>query len=154
MRNRLLLTTLLLATALLLFWIANRGAYRNYFQADSLDNIGLAHAIGWDSILKPLAVPTVPVDNFRPVGMAFLKLMSNTAGLRFPPYIAALQILHVINALLAFLLLRRLGLSTLAAAAGVLFFVFHMALFTVLWEPMYVFDLLCGSFCLLSLLTY
>src|SRR6266478_7506326 len=135
MRNKLFLIALLLAT-LLLFWSTNHGAYRNYFQADSLDNIGLAHAIGWDSILKPLAVPNVPVDNFRPVGMAFLKIMSNTAGLRFPPYIAALQILHLINAFLVFLLLRKLGLSMLAAATGVLFFAFHMALFTVLWEPM------------------
>jgi hypothetical protein len=153
MRNKLLLAILLLTT-LILFWITNHGAYRNYFQADSLDNLGLAHAIGWDSILKPLAIPTVPIDNFRPVGIAFLKLLGNTAGLRFPPYIAALQILHLINAFLVFLLLRKLGLSTLASATGVLFFVFHMALFTVLWEPMFVFDLLCGLFCLLSLLTY
>jgi hypothetical protein len=153
MRNKLLLATLLLTT-LVLFWVTNHGAYRNYFQADSLDNLGLAHAIGWDSLLKPLVVPTVPVDNFRPVGMIFLKLMSNTAGLRFHPYIEALQILHVINAFLVFLLLRKLGLSTLAACCGALFFAFHMALFTVLWEPMYVFDLLCGFFCLLSLLTY
>ena len=153
MRNKLFPAALLLAT-LLLFWTTNRGAYKNYFQADSLDNLGLAHAIGWDSILKPLAVPTVPVDNFRPVGALFLKVMSNTAGLRFPPYIAALQILHLLNAFLVFLLLRKLALPVLAAAAGALFFTFHMALFTVLWEPMYVFDLLCGFFCLLSLLTY
>jgi hypothetical protein len=153
MRNKLLLTALLL-TALILFWTTNHGAYRNYFQADSLDNLGLAHAIGWDSILKPLVVPTVPADNFRPVGMIFLKLMSNTAGLRFPPYIAALQILHLINAFLVYLLLRKLDLSVLASATGVLFFAFHMALFSVLWEPMFVFDLLCGLFCLLSLLTY
>jgi hypothetical protein len=153
MRNKLLLPALLLAAALL-FFITNRGAYRNYFQADSLDNLALAHAVGWDTIVKPLVVPTVPVDNFRPVGAAFLKLMSNTAKLRFPPYIAALQFLHLINALLVYLQLRKLGLPPLAAATGALFFAFHMALFSVLWEPMFVFDLLCGFFCLLSLLTY
>ena len=153
MRNKLILSLLLL-TAAFLFFITNRGAYKGYFQADSLDNLALAHAVGWDTIVNPLLLPTVPVDNFRPVGMAFLKLMSNTAGLRFPPYVAALQLLHLLNACLVFLLLRKLGLPALAAATGVLFFAFHMALFSVLWEPMFVFDLLCGFFCLLSVLTY
>src|SRR5260370_26433334 len=114
--GKLLLPALLLAAAVL-FLITNRGAYKNYFQADSLDNLALAHAVGWDTIVKPLFIPTVPVDNFRPVDMLFLKLMSNTAGLRFPPYIAALPLLHLINALLVFFLLRKLVLSSLAAAA-------------------------------------
>ena len=63
MRSKLLAIALLLATALL-FFISNRGAYKNYFEADSLDNLALAHAVGWDTILKPLVIPTVPVDNF------------------------------------------------------------------------------------------
>ena len=33
-------------------------------------------------------------------------------------------------------------------------FAFHMALFEAIWKPMYVFDVLCGTFCVLSLLAY
>src|SRR5205823_5513518 len=75
-------------------------------------------------------------------------------GLWFPPYVAVLQILHIINVVLLVWLLRRLKLPFLAASAGGLFFAFHMALFNVYWEPMYVFDLLCGTLCLLSFLAY
>src|SRR5579872_323188 len=152
-RNRLLLIAFFAAAALG-FYIINHGAYHGYFQADSLDNIALDHAVGWGDIVKPMVLPTVPDQNFRPVGALFLRLLGNAAGLRFPTYIAAIHILHFLNALLVYFVLRKLGLPTLAACAGSIFFLFHMALFGVLWEPMFVFDLLCGLFCLLSLLTY
>ena len=35
-----------------------------------------------------------------------------------------------------------------------LFFVFHMALFDAFWKPMFIFDVLCGLFCLLSMLAW
>jgi len=41
-----------------------------------------------------------------------------------------------------------------AAAASCVLFALHMALFDAVWKPMYVFDLLCGTFCLLSLIFY
>ena len=52
------------------------------------------------------------------------------------------------------LLVRRIGAPVLAAAAGCAFFALHMALFDAVWKPMYVFDLLCATFCLLSLLLW
>src|SRR5262249_3455869 len=62
--------------------------------------------------------------------------------------------LHLANVLLLWLLLRKLGFELAAAFAGALFFAFEIAVFDVYWKPMYVFDLLCGAFCLLSLLAY
>lgn len=151
---RRLLAAILALAALVLFSIANRGAYKSYFQADSIDNLALAQSLGARDLLQPLLVPKVFFNNFRPVGMLFFKLMGQRFGLWFPPYVAALHLVHMLNAVLLVWLLRRLKLPLTAACAGALFFVVHMALFSVHWEPMYVFDLLCGSFCLLSLIAY
>lgn len=137
-----------------MFAVANRGAYRSYFQADSIDNLAFARSLDLRDILQPLIVPKVFFDNFRPVGVLFFRWMGAAFGLWFPPYVAALQILHIANAGLLVWMLRRLQLPLLASAAGALFFTVHMALFSVHWDPMYVFDLLCGSLCLLSLIAY
>jgi len=149
-----MLPAALILAALLLFAIANRGAYRNYFQSDSIDNLALAQSLEIRDLLQPLLIPKVSLNNFRPVGALFFKGMGRGFGLWFPPYIAALQILHIVNGALLVWLMRRLKLPLLAACAGASFFVVHMALFSVHWEPMYVFDLLCGLFCLLSLIAY
>ncbi|MBK5291506.1 MAG: hypothetical protein JJE04_07520, partial [Acidobacteriia bacterium] len=69
-------------------------------------------------------------------------------------YVLLIQCLHLVNTLLVWLLLRRLSLPPLASAAGALFFVFHMALFDAMWKPMFLFDVYCGLFCLLSMLSY
>lgn len=153
MKYKLLAAALLLG-ALLLFTIANRGAYRDYFQADSLDNLALMQSLPYHELYRPLLIPKVEFDNFRPIGMVFFKLMGRWFGLWFPPYVAALQILHIVNVGLLIWLMRRLDLGFVAACAGGLFFAFHMALFHVFWEPMFAFDLICGLLCLLSLLAY
>jgi hypothetical protein len=74
--------------------------------------------------------------------------------LDFPKYVAVLHVFHLLNVWMVWLLARRLGASALAAGAGSVLFVFHMALFDAIWKPMYVFDVLCGMFCLLSVLLY
>ncbi len=51
-------------------------------------------------------------------------------------------------------MLRKLGFDSVASIAGTLFFAFQMAAFDAYWKPMYVFDLLCAAFCLLSFLAY
>jgi hypothetical protein len=55
---------------------------------------------------------------------------------------------------LVWLVARRLGSTTLAAALSAAFFAINMAAFGVFWKPMYVFDLLCATFSLASLLAY
>jgi hypothetical protein len=101
-----------------------------------------------------LAVPMIPPGLFRPVGGFFYRVLGGTAGLWYPPYVAVVQAIHLANATLLFVLLRRLQLPALASAAGALFFLFHIATVDVFWKPMYVFDLLCGTFSLATLLLY
>jgi hypothetical protein len=61
-------------------------------------------------------------------------------------------LLHLVNVALLWLILRRLQLPFWASAAALVFFAFHMAVFDIYWRPMYVYDLLCGTFCLLTVL--
>src|ERR1039457_6823996 len=64
----------------------------------------------------------------------------------------AKDLVNLLNVWLLWLVLRNVGASPFAASAGALFFAFHMAVFDVYWKPMYVFDLFCAAFCLLSFL--
>lgn len=144
----------LFIVAALLFVLANRGAYKGYFQNDDLDNLDFTRYLSVSDVVGPLLIPRYFENNYRPVGHLFYKLMGRSAGLNFTPYIAAIHVVHLINIALLWLLLVRLNLSRIAASAGALFFAFHMAAFGEYWKAMYVFDLLCGTFCLLSLLTY
>ena len=144
----------LLAACIALFLIANRGAYSGYFDDDSLDNLGLSRELSAADFTTGLLTPHFYSNNFRPVGHLYFRILGQAAGLRFPPYIFVLHAIHLLNVCLLYLLLRRLGLEMFAASAGALLFAFHMAVFDVFWKPMYVFDLLCGCFCLASLLLY
>ena len=144
--------TVLLVILAAFFLIANRGAYRGYFGDDEFDNLSLTRAIGPNEALTGLISPRYYENNFRPVGHIFYRALSAAAELRYSPYIAALHLLHLVNVVLLWLILRRLDLPFWASAAGLLFFAFHMAVFDIYWRPMYVYDLLCGSFCLLALL--
>ncbi|HEV2689854.1 MAG TPA: hypothetical protein VGV35_14940 [Bryobacteraceae bacterium] len=143
---------LFLVAVAALFLIANRGAYRSYFLDDELDNLVTTGELFTQDFASGLLLPRYYPNNFRPAGHLFFRLMGDTFELNFPPYIAALHLLHLLNVVLLWLILRRLALPFVACCAGVLLFAFHMAVFDVYWKPMYVFDLLCGTFCLLALL--
>ena len=143
---------LLFVVVAALFLIANRGAYQGYFGDDEFDNLALTRAIGPAPALIALLSPRYYENNFRPVGHLFYRALARTAGWRYPPYIAAIQFLHLINLVLIWLLARRLALPFWAAGAAVVFFAFHGAAFDIYWRPAYVYDLLCGTLCLLSLL--
>jgi hypothetical protein len=144
----------LLAAMVILFLIANRGAYEGYFQDDDLDSLS------WTQFARPgdfalgLISPLFYTNNFRPAGHCYYYAMGRLAGLEFPPYVTVIHILHFFNVWMVWLLIRRLGISAAAATAGALLFAFHMAVFDAYWKPMYVFDVLCAGFCLLSLLSY
>jgi hypothetical protein len=136
------------------FLTVNRDAYRGYFQDDEIANLS------WTPNLKPLeflqgvATPRFQPNNFRPVGHYYFHAVEGIAGLDFPVYVAVLHAFHLLNVWLLWLVTRRLGAAPFAAAAACLFFGLHMALFDDFWKPMYVFDVLCASFCLLSLWCY
>lgn len=137
-----------------LFVAVNSRAYRGFFQSDELENIGWTGLLPKLRYLQATFSPLFHVDNFRPVGHFFFREASLHFGLDFWKYVACIHAIHLLNVWLLWLLARKLGAHPLAAAGGALLFAFHMALFDVFWKPMYVFDLLCATFCLLSLLLY
>ncbi len=151
---RRLLPAILLTAVLAFFLIANRGAYKGYFEPDDLSNLNTARQVSIAEFARDLFSPRVFSNNFRPAGHLFYHWMHQIAGLDFRPYIAAIQFLHLVNVLLLWLLLRKLGFDLAASFAGTLFFAFQIAVFDAYWKPMYAFDLLCGMFCLLSFLAY
>ena len=137
-----------------LFLVLNHGAWQGYFQDDEIDNLSWTPYLSPLDFLKGVATPFFQPNNFRPVGHYYFHAVEELAGLRFPAYVAVIQAFHLLNVLLLWLVVRRLGAPPVAAAAACLFFGLHMALFDDFWKPMYVFDVLCSTLCLLSLWCY
>jgi hypothetical protein len=134
-----------------LFLFANRSAYRGYFQDDEIDNLSWTPYLTGLDYLEGLVTPLYQPNNFRPAGHLYFHAVEAVAGLDFPVYVAVIQAIHLLNVWLLWLVVRRLGAPPLAAAAACLFFGVHMALFDNFWKPMYVFDVLCGTFSLACL---
>jgi len=151
---RRLIPLVLWLAAAVLFLVANRAAYKGYFSDDDLANVTWPPIVGSETFYKGLLTPQISQSNFRPVGFLYYRFMGRAFHLRYPPYVAVLQACHIVNVILLFLLLGRLGFSQLAAGAGALFFAFHAAVLEAYWKPMYVFDVLCATLCLLALLLY
>ena len=141
---------MILLTAL--FLLVNRASYHGYFQDDELDTLSWAPRADPSGYLKAVVTPRFLANNFRPVGHFYFHEAGRLFGLDFPKYMAILQLIHVINFWLLWAVAQRLRAPPLAALLGCVFFAFHMALFDAFWKPMYVYDVLCGTFCLLSLL--
>jgi hypothetical protein len=148
------LGVLLFVALAALFLVANRGAYRGYFQDDEFDTLSWARYGGVAEYAKGVVSPLFQKNNFRPTGHFYFYAAEHFAGLDFPNYVAVLHFFHLFNVWLVWLLARRLGASAIPAGASALFFALHMALFDAVWKPMYVFDVLCATFCLLSVLFY
>lgn len=130
-----------------LFWIANRAAFEGFFSDDDLDNLSWATVAGLDSFLRELVSPLFSPTNTRPTGA----LVYRWLGPRFELWLPLLFTLHLSNAALVFTLLTRLELPAFPAT---LFFTFHTALLEAWWKPMYIFDLLAATFCLLTWLLF
>lgn len=142
------------AALVLLFLVANRGAYQGYFSGDDLDNIRWTGFVPVQDYLTGLLSPRYLPNNFRPVGHGFYRMMGSWAGLEFQPWVQAVHVLHGLNCLLLWLLMRRLKIGGLAAVGGLLFFAFHPVVFDTLWKPMFVFDVFFTLFSLLCVLAW
>lgn len=142
---------LLLAAAFLLM---NRGAYKGYFTDDEIDNVSWTPHLDVEDYAKALVTPRFIPDNFRPAGHFYFRTMEKCFGSDFPKYVLFLQLFHLLNLWLLWVLARKLGARPLQAAAAVTAFALHMALFDAVWKPMYVFDVLCATFCLVSFICY
>jgi hypothetical protein len=144
----------LVALCLFLFFVAHRGAWEGYFNDDDLDNLHWTRHSPWPVFAQGLADPRFSAANFRPAGHAVYKALGSVAGLDFRPYLALLQLLHLLNVFLLWRLARRLSLTPRAAALTCLFFSFHMAAFDACWKPMFLFDVLVTTWLLAALLLY
>jgi hypothetical protein len=138
----------------IIFLIANKSAYQGYFQDDELTNIVMTRAIPAEVWVQGFVTPKLARDNFRPAGHIYFVVLNRLAHLDFPKYVYPVHLLHLLNGVLLWLFLRRIGIGTLGCAAGVTFFVLSVAAFDAYWKPMYIFDVLCTTFCLAALLLY
>ncbi len=144
---------------LFLLWAAafltvNRAAYRGYFQDDDFNTLSWTRSSPVSEYVEAALTPLFLTNNFRPVGHFYFRVAERFFGLDFRGYVAVIHLLHLLNIWLVWLLARRLGARPWPAAAACVFLGFHMALFDALWKPMYIFDVLCATFCLLSLFLY
>jgi hypothetical protein len=148
-RDGLILFLLLAAV----FLVLNRGAYQGFFQDDEMESLAWTH---WSpaSAYAKAALSPLYQNSFRAVGFFYYHELERIFGLDYPKFVAVLQAFHLLNVWLLWLLMRRMGAPVIAAAAGCAFFALHMALFDAVWKPMYVFDVLCATFCLLSLVLW
>jgi hypothetical protein len=142
------------AAIVLVFLALNYSAYDGFFQDDELDNLSWAPSMSVREFALALIKPTFDVSNFRPPGHLYFSLMGKVFGLDFPPYMTPILVLHLLNVLLLFLLLRKLRIGPYCALAGVAFFALSAAAMDAYWKPMYVFDLLCTTFSLASILAW
>ena len=140
----------LLLAFVAVFVILNHNACRGYFQDDEIDNLSWTPHLSSFEFLQAALSPLYYPNNFRPVGHYYFHAVEAIAGLNFPVYVGVLQAFHLLNVWLLWLVMRRLGAPAVAAAAACCFFGLHMALFDNFWKPMYVFDVLCATFCLAS----
>jgi len=138
----------------IVFLFLNYKAYDGFFQDDELDNLTWAPSLPALTFLTHLLKPTFELDNFRPVGHFYFKLMGSGFGLDFAPYITPIFVIHFLNAVLLFLLMRKLAIKPWCALAATAFFTLSAAALDAYWKPMYVFDLLCTTFSLASILLY
>jgi len=142
--------------ALAVFFLnANRGAYHSFFSDDDLDHMGNAREASAPYYLRALALPRLGGEqNFRAAAHAYYWIMVRTADLDIKKYIAGIHAIHLVNVGLVFWLALLLGAGPAAACGAALLFTFSMATFDVFWNTMYIFELLCTTFILLSLITY
>lgn len=138
----------------MVFWRVNRDAHRGYFSGDDLATLTWAPGGDTGEWLKLLVTPVFNSSNFRPVGAFYYKWLGMKYWLRFRAYSIALQWFHVINVALLLVWLRRLQLPLPASLASCCWFAFSALLLPAFWKPMYIFDVLCCLFCLVTLLLY
>jgi hypothetical protein len=137
------------------FLVANRGAYKSFYSDDDLDHMGNAREAGLPYYLHSLILPRLGGDaNFRSAAHLYYWAQVRTSDLDFPMYIAGIHAIHLINVALVFFLATTLGAAPVGACAAALLFAFSMATFDVFWNTMYVFDLLCATWILCSLIAY
>ena len=135
------------------FLALNGAAYRGYFTDDDINSMAWTR---WGPTYEYLKGTLSPVfaNSYRAVGFYYFHAAEHFFGLDFPKYVAVIHVFHLLTVWLLWLLMRRMGSSPVAAGAACIFFALHAALFDAVWRPMYVFDLLCGTLSVASILLW
>src|SRR5947209_5013401 len=91
----------------LLFAVMNRGAYKGYFADDEIDNMAWTPFVPLADYAKALISPRYSPENFRPAGHLYFRFMANEFGLDFPMYVLVIQLFHLLNVWLLWVLARK-----------------------------------------------
>ncbi|MGA7235947.1 MAG: hypothetical protein WBY44_09720, partial [Bryobacteraceae bacterium] len=134
--SRWLFAALTAASLAIAFGFLFHGAYRGYFQDDEIDTLSWAPDLPSVEYAKALITPRYLENNFRPVGHWYFHEFGKLFGLSFSPYVVSLQVFHLLNTWLFWLICRRLGVPEIGAFAGAMFFALHPAIFEIYWKPM------------------
>lgn len=136
------------------FLLISKAAYQASFSDDDLFNIALTYVMNVREWFEYLLSPRLSLDNLRPMGLLIYAAVARLAGLQYGPYVVVLQLLHLAVAYLLWRWLEPSARETWPAAFGIALFTGHAAILAAYWKPMYVFDVLCTLFLLLTLLAY
>lgn len=148
---------LLMAGLFLLFGAVTHRAYEGYFHADDLDTMAWTKYVQIESYAREFFSWKFSVNNARPtVHFLYYKLLDLYAPYRFAVWLGVLQLLHLLNTGLVWLVLKRLRLDLpdWGRAFGCLVFLFYPACFDAYYKPMFAYDVLCTTFALLTVLFY
>jgi hypothetical protein len=141
------------ALALVIYSVAmgwNRVAY--YFAADDMMNLGRYFQHGpWGSLEAQFLVWR---GYYRPMGAAFYLPLYYAFGLNPVPFQITILAILSLNALLMFRLAMALGARNLAAGLAALVVAYHAGLTNLQYNTDMIYDVLCFSFFVGSLLYY
>ena len=132
----------------------NHRAYDGFFQDDDLNTLIWAPSLSLREYLVAFAKPAFDTANFRPSAHIYYTLMGRAFGMDYPPWVTPVFAIHLANALLLYFLMRKLSIGTWQALAATAFFTLSATARDTYWKPMYVFDLLCATFSLASILLF
>lgn len=146
---------LLAATTLLVFIPALRGGFAYDSRLQILTDPFLHDPANWPAVLSGRVLGMDVLDFNRPVMLASLMLDAAIWGVRPFGYHLTSVLLHVVNVVLVWRLLERLGASgpgpMTPAVVGALIFAVHPLVTETVCEPSYREDLLVATFTLAAL---
>jgi hypothetical protein len=147
---------LFVVIASIYFYALTHRAFGYYFDRDDINNLSWGHIISPFEFLRDTVnvASMATIHTYRPVGALFYNLCYQAFGLSFSSFQVTRMGLHLLNASLAFLLIRSFVNEKFLAIIGALVFTFHVALLAAYWQISSIFDVLCASLMFLSFFFY
>src|ERR1700694_5569629 len=95
--RRLPLPAVFFAIAAGVFLIAKRASYKGDCMDDDWNTLSWARNGDVSTFLSWLVSPRFHPENFRPVGAFYYRIFGGRFGLRYPPYVAGVDVIHICN---------------------------------------------------------